>query len=218
MRKITIVLFLLTMLPGYAQTLYKAKIMLANGEIKDGYANLPSNSLLSGSVTFKPEKKGKGTKIKKDDIQNAVYYADNGNEFYFECTIVKQLLGKHELRPTKKKSWIVATYSNPDITVYSFGESYYIDKEGAMVTKSGASGTWAEIFVCLRRPGEEVPTSITAYNFGAAVIGHDAKFRNASKKYFEGETKFIERIENKEWEHEQVREMAEAYAAYKKGE
>ena len=215
--KKTLALFaLLFTVAAHSQILYKAKLTMANGDIKEGYANIPSNSMLSGAITFKPEKKGKGSKIKNDDVKQAVFYSDNGNEYHFEHSNARNFLGKNELMQIKN-GWFLVTYGNPHITVYNYGASYYIDKEGSIVTKSFADGSWSEIFVGLKRDGEEVPTFITSLTYGAMVGGQESRFRKAAKQYFTGEDKFIERIENKEWEHEQVKEMAEAYSAYMAG-
>lgn len=216
MKNIILLIALLTISPAIAQKSYKAKILLTSGETKEGYASLPSNGLLDGgAITLKPEKKGKGTKITKDEISSAIYTSDEGKEYFFESTQVQHLMGKQEMRLAKKKYWIVATYSNPHITLYNFGESYSIDKDGTMIIKSATSNTWAEIFVCLKRQNEEIPTSVTSYTYGATVLGHEGRFRKACIKYFGSDNKFSERIENKEWEHTQVKELAEEYAKYK---
>lgn len=209
---ILILAFLCTIL-SYSQTLYKAKLTLGNGETKEGFAGLPSNGF-SNSVLFKPEKKGKSSKINSDDIINATYYSDNGNAFYFEHTQIRQLFGDKE-RIAKRKVWILATYASDHLTAYDWGQSYRMDKEGKMITQSGNSGGWAEIFICFKRQGEELPSSITSYTYGAQVIGQDKRFRKAAIFYFEGEDLFTKRIEDKEWTHEQIYEMAKAYTAYK---
>lgn len=204
---------------AHSQKFYKAKLFFTNGDIKEGYAEIPTNKTFDSSVSFKAGEKGKATKIKDEEIDKAIYYSDNGNEFYFENTSVKQTFGKKMERTPKKKSWILITYHHPLITVYSYAQSYYIDKDGRMISQTiDYSGTWADIFICYKRPGEEVPTIITSFTQGAKIIGQQKQFRTAAKRYFNGDDNFISRIEQKEFSHDQVYEMAEAYVAYKQNE
>lgn len=210
------ILILLCTLGSYSQTLQKAKIFCTNGDIKEGYAEMPSNQLLNNAISFKADKQGKATKIKDEDIDKAIYYSDNGNEFYFENTPIRFTYGKKMEKTQKRKDWLLITFHQPSITVFNYAQTYYIDKEGKMVSRSvDNSGTWADIFVCFRRPGEEIPTVITSFSQGAHIIGKDKQFRTAAIRYFEGDTKFCQRIEQKEFEHDQVRELAEAYVVYK---
>lgn len=212
-KNILLFAFLFT-ITAYSQKLYKAKLTLVNGETKEGYADIPSNSLFSKTVIFSIEEKGKKVKFKNDEIDHATYYTDNGNEFYFERTRIRQLFGEKEWT-AKQKIWIVATYSSQHLMAYSWAQSYYIDSAGTMVSKSADSGGWADIFICFKRPGEEFPSSITSFTYGATVIGQDKRFRKSAILYFKGEDVFNQRIENKEWTHEQIYEMAKAYSAYK---
>lgn len=198
---------------------YKAEILLANGETRTGFSELPSNRLLDGSFNFKTDEKGRPESLKFKDVSKVTVSTDNGNTFVFDNLAIRQVIksfGKVREKTSKNKSWMLVRYATPEITYYYAGQSYIIDG-GNMITKTTDNGgTWASIALLLKRPGEEAATSISAMTNGATIIGEESLFRKTAAAYFTGETKFIERIEKKEFKAEDLLPLVKAYIDYKK--
>ncbi|WP_116786893.1 hypothetical protein [Flavobacterium psychrotrophum] len=199
---------------------YKAEILLANGETRTGFSELPSNRLLDGSFNFKTDEKGRPESLKFKDVSKVTVSTDNGNTFMFDNLAIRQVIksfGKVREKTSKNKSWMLVRYATPEIAYYYAGQSYIIDKDGNMITKTTDNGgTWASIALLLKRPGEEAATSISAMTNGATIIGEESLFRKTAAAYFTGETKFIERIEKKEFKAEDLLPLVKAYIDYKK--
>ena len=80
---------------------HEAKLEMQNGEIKNGYAKLPSNALLINSIQFKTDENGSRQKIKEKEIKNILYTSHSGTQLFFERKrIVKitNLFGKEHRR------------------------------------------------------------------------------------------------------------------------
>jgi hypothetical protein len=216
MRKF-ILLFTLTLtFSSPAKSLYKARIQYLDGKTAEGYASLPSNDLFSGNVNFSASEDGKATKLEDDEIQSIIYTTDRGNQYYFEHTNYRHLSGKTYDKNSEKRFWMLVTFAHDLIMTYSHAQSYYIDKEEKIVSKSvDRSGTWADIFILFKRPGEALPTRITSITYGAQVMNQQKTFRKIAARYFKDDTAFAERIENKEFKHDEIGKLVNAYIAYK---
>ncbi len=218
MKRFTFLFIMLISINSFATKFYKAKLTYNDGKIAEGYASLPGNDLFSGNVIFKATENGKTEKQKDDNIKSITYTSETGDQFYFEHTRYRVLFGKKKEKTPKRKTWVLMTFSNELIAAYNLAQSYYIDKKGKMISSTvDRSGTWADIFILFKRPGEEFPAMITSFTNGATVIGHDKQFRKSAIQYFDSEDSFNARIENKEFKHEEVYKLAEAYVAYKQG-
>ncbi len=215
MKKIILLFTLMLTSNVFAVTFYSAKILYLDGKVTEGYASLPSNHVLTGNVSFSTSENGKSAKLNDDDIQSITYTTKSGNQYYFEHTSYRHLSGKKYDKTSKKKFWMLVTFSHELITTYSNAQSYYIDKEEKIVSKSVDSGTWADIFILFKRPGETVPTMITSITYGAEVMNQQKMFRNAAARYFEADTAFADRIKNKEFKHNEVGKIVNAYIEYK---
>jgi hypothetical protein len=206
-----------------AEDFYKAKILLVSGQVSEGYASLPSNSSVVLSVKFKSDEKGKIIKIKNDEIENMIVYTANGNQYFFERTAHRELgklFGSVQDKTRKDKNWVLTVYTSPYITFYYLTDAYYFDKKGAMVAKAGTSfGNFSELLYLLKRPGEDVPTVISSIaTYRVKGWTEESAFRKTAMLYFDGETAFNERIENKEFKYHETQALAKAYTAYKEGQ
>lgn len=216
MKKFITLFALMLTLNSFASDFYQAKISFTNGKTTEGYASLPSNKALSGSISFKENSGGKSEKLNDDDIHSIVYTTDSGNKYYFEHVQCIFLYGKNGQNIQKKKDWILMTSSHDLLTTYNLSQSYFVNKDDKMTAMTvDRSGTWADVFVLFKKPGETAPSIIMSFTNGATVIGQDKKFRNAAKQFFKGEDEFIARIDSKEFKNDDVYKMAEAYIAYK---
>jgi len=195
---------------------YQSKILFANGQSKEGYTELPTNSLFDSSIKFQADKNGKAEKIKNDEIEKIVYYTDNGKEYHIERTAIRQFIGKRE-NTTKKKAWIHVRFSTPEIIFYDQAEKYIINKHGDFISSTiDYSGTWADIALLFKRPGEVVPTILGSLSNGAIIINKERTFRTTAILYFKGEESIIKRIESKEFKSEDMLELAKAYIEHKR--
>ena len=207
----------------FAEDFYKAKILLVNGETAEGFASLPNNSSIGLSVKFKSDEKGKIIKIKNDEIENMIVYAANGNQYFFERTAhreLSKLFGSVQEKTRKDKNWVLAVYTSPYITFYYLTDAYYFDKKGVMVAKAGTSfGNFSELIYMLKRPGEDVPTVISSIaTYRVKALNEESVFRKTAMLYFDGETAFNERIENKEFKYHETQALAKAYTAFKENQ
>lgn len=216
----TLLTFFIT-LSVFSQGFYKATIVYADGKTAEGFAKLPSNQTLSGSVKFRAGEKGKVTTINDDDVSYITYFTKKGNQFTFERTGVRTLnksFGKVYDKVVGKKKWLLMLYSNPIINYYYEAKSYSIDKDGNMISKtSDSSGTWADIGLLFKRPGEEGPATLGTLSFGAKVLNKESLFRKTAILYFEGDKDFIKRIDDKEFKSDEMLDMAKAYILHKGG-
>ena len=57
MKKLLLLFFILSTVCAQAKY-YEAKLLMADGTIKDGFAKLPSNQLLDTHIEFKTSEKG----------------------------------------------------------------------------------------------------------------------------------------------------------------
>src|SRR5699024_1882572 len=97
-------------------------------------------------------------------------------------------------------------------------QTYVINRDGIMIAKTvDRSGTWADIFLLLKRPNEVAPTIITSLSYGAKIIGKEKRFRKYASIYFADKEGFVKRIQNKEFEHDKMPELIESYIALKEG-
>ncbi|KAF2519934.1 hypothetical protein E0W68_01525 [Flavobacterium salilacus subsp. salilacus] len=218
MKKALILLFLFMAFVANANEYYKAKIQLLSGDVKEGYAELPSNRILDGAIKFKESEKGKTTKFKNDDIDIILYTTEAG-KYLFErrnTRIAIKSFGKEREKTYKSKSWLLVRFYDPLITYYWIGQTYLIDEEGDMVARTvDTSGTWADISLFYRRPGEDAPTLMASFS-SITIIGAEKKFRKWAMLYFGEDNEIGQRIENKEFKIENMLELAKAYVAYKK--
>ena len=219
MKKTLTLLFIFISLVANASKYYKSKIRFINGDIKEGYAELPTNKMLDNAIRFKESERGKTTKFKNDEIDNILYYTDSGNKYFFELRKLTMLFGsKKNIKENTKNAryWFLAVASNPAVTYYYFSQTYYIDSDDKIVAKSvDSSGMWATIVLAFKRPNEENPTMIGSLNYGAKVIGEEKRFRKFTAYYFKDEPNLVKRIENKEFKREDIEELIKAYANMK---
>jgi hypothetical protein len=157
-----LLIFSLTALNTHAQTgYYKAKITLADGQINEGFAELPHNSVFDSSINFKEKQDIPSTSIKNDDIKNIIYYSEQGNEYFFECLPVRTIyksFGKYYDKTQKRKTWMLLNFSDPLINFYYASNGYSIDENGTMTMRSkDYSATWAEILLLLNAQMKQRP-------------------------------------------------------------
>lgn len=219
MKCIFTLLFVLCFFNAQANDYYKAKIALVSGETLEGFAQLPSNKLLDNSIRFKSAKNQKSKKIKNKEIDKALYITESGNKYLLVRTKTRRILrsfGKVRENIIDKKVWLLLKYHHPKIDFYCHAQSYIINKEGIMIAKTvDRTGTWADIFLLLKRPNEVAPTIITSLSYGAKIIGKEKKFRKYSSIYFSDNESFVKRIKNKEFEHDKMSELIDAYILLK---
>lgn len=101
------------------------------------------------------------------------------------------------------------------LDTYSLAQSYYIDKNGKMISKSvDHTGNWADVFFLARRPDETCASMISHLVSGAQIIGKEKRFRNVSSRYFSDQPELVKRIKNKEFKSDEVEKLIEAYNSY----
>ena len=194
---------------------HKAKILMNYGGIKEGLAELPSNQLLDGTVSFKESEKANVEKITEDDIQKILYTANNGNQFLFERTNVVHLyksFGKEIEKEKTQKHWILLIHQNDALNVYSLSQRYKLDKKGIMTSVTGAYSMWETVYFLYRRNEED-----KAYIVNGKAISNNM-VRNAMEMYFKDALALVERIKGKEFKKDgfPVDDIADAYAEYLK--
>lgn len=206
---------------GNAQ-FYKAKISLVNGQINEGYAELPNNgAFFYKSISYKESTDTKKSiEIKNDDIASITYYTDQGYEYIFERRSIRRIykaFGKYYDKTKKSKTWLLINFSSPFITFYWASNSYSIDKKGIMTSRSSDSTTWGEILLLFKRPGEEAPAEMSTLT-SMVILNKENMFRKAAIYYFENEPELVKRIEAKEFETEEIIKLVHAYIALKEKE
>lgn len=196
---------------------YKAKISLVNGQINEGYAQLPTNDVFYNEIGFKENINQKSTTIKNDEITSIIYYTDQGSEYNFERTHIRNItksFGKYYDKTLKNKRWLLVHFSSPLITLYWGSNSYNIDKNGIMVSKSGYSAMWGEILLLFKRPGEQAAAQMSTLT-SIKVHNKENMFRKAAIYYFETDPELVKRIEAKEFESKEIIKLVHAYIALK---
>lgn len=182
-----------------------------NGNIKEGFAKLPSNKLLDNKIEFKTSQKGKVEKINEDDISKILITSKKGDEFLFENHTVVHLyrfLGKEVKQKKNKKHWVLLYHMNSKINCYSLAQRYKIDKKGIMRSITGAQSIWEFVYFLLKRPEEDKAYIVSGIGFT------NAQQRKAMEIYFKDIPEFVERIKNKEFKKSNVSDVADEYAKY----
>lgn len=220
MKNILVAIALLITINSSAKDYYKTKIILANDDIIEGFATLPSNAMLQNSIKYKTTKKGKAKKIKNNTIF-LVYYYYNGNEYLFERNNYTYPFKSKKNKPKKRakmmggKFWFLVALNNPEINVYNLAETFFFNKNDVLVSRTSNRGFIIDtISFLFKRPGEESPTFITTYGNDIGHINKNRGFRNRTSEYFKGNKELLSRIENKEFTCIDYIELAEAYISY----
>lgn len=207
--------FVFVFLSVQSKPFYSAKITLVNGQKKEGFAHLPSNKMLDNAIRFKTNNSAKPEKIKEKDIDQIQYTTETGNNYVLVRNKTRRIMrffGKVREDVSNKKAWLLLKFQHSKINYYYYAQSYKIDKEGAMIAKTvDRSGMWADIFLLLKRPNEEIPTIITSLSYGAVIIGKEKRFRKYSKIYFSDNKSLVKRIDDKEFKHDKMEDLIKAY-------
>ncbi len=218
MKQLLTLFVIFTALNTFAQPYYKAKIFMADGKAKEGYAELPQNNIFNGSINFKENEHTQSTSIKNDDIKNIIYYTEQGNEYFFEYLPVRTIsksFGKYYDKTQKRKTWMLLNFSDPLINFYYASNSYSIDENGTVTMQSkDYSATWAEILLLLKRPDETAAARMTTLT-SIKVAGLQNIFRKAASYYFQDQPEFAKRIEADEFAHDDIVRLAKYYIRYK---
>lgn len=220
MKKIIFISILLLSIIVQAKEFYPAKLIMSDGNEKSGFASLPSNDIFQKSINFKESKNSKSNKIKNDDIFRVIYSIENGNQYLFERSgmiyIMKSFYENYnKMCNSAKKSWILATSYSKNIMTYNLAQKYAIDKNGNMISKSAdRTGSWADIFLLVKRPNESCASMIGHIAFGAKIVGQEKRFRKSASIYFKDKNELVERINNKEFKSNEIEKLAKAYDGY----
>ncbi|MBQ0767990.1 MAG: hypothetical protein KBT58_01775 [Bizionia sp.] len=218
MRKLLLLTALLLGIIVQAQEYYSAEIILRNGNTKTGYSTLPSNKAFQKSIKFKTASKGSSKKIKSDAIDKIIFTLDDGKKYLFERSGMMYVTKKYHKNKEKqcekiKNNWILATYFSEHIITYNLAQKYYIDKNNTMISQTiDNSGTWADIFLLVKKPEETCATMIGHIAYGATIIGQEKRFRKSASIYFEDKEELVKRINNKEFKSNEIQELAKAYS------
>lgn len=210
MKSLLYVVFILSSLFANAQY-HTAKILMTDGIVKDGFAKLPSNKMLDGKVEYKSSAKAKVLKIDEDSISQILYTAKNGNKFLFVRNNVVHLFksfGKEIVSEKKNKHWMLLIYANDAIKGYSLAQRYKLDKKGIMTSITGAHSMWEFVYFLYQRPTEDKAYIVSGKGFTNGQV------KKAMGIYFKDHPALVKRIQNKEWKHFSLTDIAEAYAAY----
>ena len=215
MKKIITLLFLFFAVIANAAKYYEAKIEFNNGDVKKGYAILPSN--YDRVIYFRETEKGKNERYNSNLIDKITYYTDSGNEVIFIRTnlrgIRKSKKGIKE-KVKKKKQWHVMAFSSDYISMYYLGHGYDIDENNNRIIKK-ANNDLSLILLSLKRPNEKPVTVITA-DSGTRFVVSEKSYLNSLIAYFEDVPELVERIENNEFRGGYFKQILEAYTEYKK--
>ena len=221
MKKIILLALLLLCATVQAKEFYNAKIMMNDGTEKTGFATLPSNDALQKSIKFKSSINDESKKIKNDEISSVIYTSDNGIKYLFERRVMIYVTKSFEEQKngkycdTAKKSWILSTSYTENIMSYYLAQKYLIDDNGKMISKStDRTGSWADIFILLRRPNESCASMIGHIANGAKIIGQEKRFRKMASIYFKDKTELVKRIKSKEFKSNEIEKLIAAYNSY----
>src|SRR5690606_32024399 len=109
----------------------------------------------------------------------------------------------------------LATSYSKNIISYYLAQKYYIDDNGKMISKSvDRSGTWADIFLLVRRPDETCASMLGHIAYGAKIIGQEKRFRKSASIYFSDMPKLVKRINNNEFKSGEIEKLIEAFNDY----
>ncbi|MEM7086940.1 MAG: hypothetical protein AAF489_12200 [Bacteroidota bacterium] len=209
MKKLLLIL-LLSSFYTHAQY-FQAKLLMADGEIKEGLAKLPSNQLLDGNIEFKSSNKGQLQKLSHESVSQILYTSKTGSQFLFENNKVVHLFksfGKEHKKSKKNKHWMLLIHSNTVLKEYSLAQRYKLDKKGRMTSITGSNSFWYTIYFLLKKPNENEASIVSGKGFTNGMV------RKAMAIYFKDNPEFVERIENKEFKKSNVKDVADAYAKY----
>jgi hypothetical protein len=212
MKSLLYLAFILSSFIANAQY-HTAKILMTNGTVKDGLARLPSNKMLDGKVEYKSSAKAKVLKIDEDTISQILYTAKNGNKFLFVRNTVVHLFksfGKEIVSEKKNKHWMLLIYANDAIKGYSLAQRYKLDKKGIMKSITGAHSIWEFVYFLYQRPTEDKAYIVSGKGFTNGQV------KKAMGIYFKDYHALVKRIQNKEWKHFSLTEIAKAYLDYVK--
>jgi len=209
--KFLVLLFCVLHTFGMEAQYYEAKLLLTDGSVKDGFANLPNNGVLDDNIEFKQTLKGDIEKIAHDDLKQILYTSDDGIKFLFERNNVVHLyksFGKEWEHEKVEKHWMLLIYVNDVLQEYSLAQRYKIDKKGKMVSITGGNSFWSTVYFLFRRPQEDKAYIVSGIGFTNGMV------RKAMASYFKDIPEFVERIENKEFKKANVKDVADEYAKY----
>ncbi|SEA44099.1 hypothetical protein [Bizionia paragorgiae] len=221
MKKIIFLTLLLLSITAQAKDFYNAKIVMTDGTEKTGFAPLPSNDVFQKSIKFKSSKNMKSNKIKSNDISSITYTSENGIKYLFERRAMIYIMKSFDEQKNikycdkAKKTWILATSYSENIISYYLAQKYYLDNNGKMISKSvDRSGTWADIFLLVRRPDESCASMLGHIANGAKIIGQEKRFRKVSSIYFKDKPELVKRINKKEFKSSETEKLIKAYNDY----
>ncbi|MGY0392191.1 hypothetical protein ACW5R3_06530 [Bizionia sp. KMM 8389] len=203
-------LLLFISLHSHAQY-YKAKILTNNGQIKEGFAKLPSNEMLNGNIKFKTSMDGEVQKFEDESIFQIMYTAETGTQFLFEYNEAVHLFksfGKEYKKSKSGKYWMLLIHANAVLNEYSLAQKYKLDKKGRMISITGNNSFWSTIYFLLKMPDDEEASIVSGKGFSHGMV------RKAMAIFFKDNPEFVERIENKEFKKANVSDVADAYAEY----
>ncbi|MFD2551351.1 hypothetical protein ACFSQP_05925 [Bizionia sediminis] len=207
MKHLILLLVLLTSSAVFSQY-YPAKILMTTGDIKEGFAKLPSNKMLDNKIEFKTTKNGTRIDLDEDGIYQILYTADTGTQFLFERSQAVHLFksfGKEVEVEKANKHWMLLIHQNPALNEYSLAQRYKIDKKGRMVSIVGNGSFWTTIYFLFRKPDAE-----NAYIVSGKGFTH-GQVRKAMAIFFKDTPAFVARIEKKEFKNWDVHKVADAY-------
>ena len=210
MNKNYIILLLLCALSGNAQ-FYKAKLLMTDGSIKEGFAELPSNKLLDTGVKFKTSQKSNAENLSDDALEKILFTTDSGNQFLFERNSVVHLFksfGNEVEHEKLSKHWMVLFHSNKMLNGYSLAQRYKIDKNGTLISITGAYSIWEFVYFLLKRGNETKAYIVSGKGFSNGEV------RKAMEIYFKDVPEFVTRVENKEFKNSTIEHVADEYAKY----
>lgn len=187
---------------------YSAKLLMVDGDIKEGFAKLPSNKMLDNKVEFKTTEKGTLIDLDEDSIYQILYTADTGTQFLFERAQAVHLyksFGKEIETEKSNKHWMLLIHKNPALREFSLAQRYKIDKKGRMVSIVGNGSFWTTIYFLFRKPEEEKAFIVSGKGFTHGQV------RKAMAIFFKDTPDFVARIENKEFKNWDVHKVADAY-------
>ncbi|NND51862.1 MAG: hypothetical protein HKN54_05620 [Flavobacteriaceae bacterium] len=209
MKKLILIL-LLSSFYTHAQY-FEAKLLMVDGQIKEGLAKLPSNQLLDGNIEFKSSNKGELHKLSHENVSQILYTSKTGSQYLFENNNVLLLFksfGKEYKKAKKNKHWMLLIHANSVLKEYSLAQRYKLDKKGRMTSITGGNSFWSSIYFLLKKPDEDEASIVSGIGLSNGMV------RKAMAIYFKDNPEFVKRIENKEFKKSNVKDVADEYAKY----
>lgn len=210
MKNFLLAAFILVSINVQAQY-YNAKLLMTNGNTKEGLAKLPSNQLLDGKIEFKSSRKGNTEKLNHDEVSQILYTTKTGAQYFFERNNVVHLFksfGKEIEHEKSEKHWMLLIHVNDVLQEYSLAQRYRIDNKDRMSSITGANSFWYTVYFLLKKPNEDKAYIVSGKGFTNGQV------RKAMTIYFKDTPEFVKRIENKEFKKSNVSDVADAYAEY----